>query len=139
VSDVFLGIIAAAVLVMAAIQVAAALFAARAVRRLERLADWLEQDIRPVIVNLQGLSTDAARATALATAQIERADRLFADLARRLEETLAAVHETLVTPAREGLAWLNGLKTVLAAIQELRGAARPRRSTVDEDDALFIG
>lgn len=138
-SDVFLGVIAAAVLVMAAIQTAAVIFAARAARRLDRLVDWVEQDIRPVVMSLQALTADAARATALATAQVERADRLFADLARRLEQTLAALQDTLITPAKEGFAWLNGLKAVLAAIQELRGAARPRRPTVDEDDALFIG
>jgi len=65
VSDVFLGIIAVAVLVMAAIQVAAVVIAARLARRLDRFADRLEQDIRPVVASLQALTADAARATSV--------------------------------------------------------------------------
>jgi len=65
VSEVFLGLIAAAVLVMAAIQVAAVVIAARLARRLDRFADRLEEDIRPVVASLQALTADAARATAV--------------------------------------------------------------------------
>lgn len=135
----FLGLIAAAVLVMAAIQVAAIVLAARAARRLDRLADRLEQDIRPVVTSLQALTADAARATALAANQVERADRLFSDLAVRVEQTLAAVQENLITPAREGFAWLAGLKAVLAAFRDLRAPARPRPAGVEDEEALFIG
>jgi len=63
VNDVFLGIIAVAVLIMAIIQVAAVVVAARVARRLDRFADSLEQDIRPVVASLQALTADAARAT----------------------------------------------------------------------------
>ncbi|MBI4885736.1 MAG: hypothetical protein HY824_01465 [Acidobacteria bacterium] len=63
-SDLFLGLIALAVLVMAAIQVAVVIIAMRLARRLDRLADRLEQDIRPIIASLQSLTTDAARVTA---------------------------------------------------------------------------
>jgi outer membrane murein-binding lipoprotein Lpp len=65
VSDVFLGIIAVAVLVMASIQVAAIVVVARMARRLDRFADRLEQDIRPVVASLQALTADAARATSV--------------------------------------------------------------------------
>lgn len=64
-SDVFLGVIAAAVLVMAAIQVAAVVVAARLAHRLDRFADRLEQEIRPVVASLQALTEDAARATSV--------------------------------------------------------------------------
>lgn len=64
-SDVFLGIIAVAVLVMAGIQVAAVVIAARLARRVDRFADRLEQDIRPVVASLQALTADAARATSV--------------------------------------------------------------------------
>ena len=64
-SDVFLGIIAVAVLVMASIQVAAIVVVARMARRLDRFADRLEQDIRPVVASLQALTADAARATSV--------------------------------------------------------------------------
>ena len=138
-TELFLGIIAVAVLVMATIQVAAVVFAARAARRMDRLADRLEQDLRPIVTNLQTLTADAARAAALAAAQVERADRLFTDLGVRVEQILAAVQDTLIAPAREGFAWLAGLKAALAAFRELREASPPHPTAVDEDDALFIG
>lgn len=62
-TDVFLGVIAVAVLIMAVIQVAAIVVALRMARRLDRFADSLEQDIRPVVASLQALTADAARAT----------------------------------------------------------------------------
>ena len=64
-SDVFLGVIAVAVLVMAAIQVAAVVVAVRLARRVDRFADRVGQDIRPIVASLQALTADAARATSL--------------------------------------------------------------------------
>jgi hypothetical protein len=76
-NDVFLGIIAVAVVVMAAIQVAAVVVAARVARRLDRFANTLEHDIRPVVASLQALTADAARATSVfrAILQIFRGPR----------------------------------------------------------------
>jgi hypothetical protein len=65
VTEVFLGIIAVAVLVMAAIQVVAIVVTARVARRLDRFADSLEHEIRPVVASLQALTADAARATSV--------------------------------------------------------------------------
>jgi hypothetical protein len=65
VTDVFLGVIAVAVLVMAVIQVGAVVIAVRLARRLDRFADRLEQDIRPMVASLQALTADAARATSV--------------------------------------------------------------------------
>lgn len=138
-TELFLGVIAVAVLVMAGIQVAAVVFAARAARRLDRLADRLEHDLRPVVESLQAVAADAARATSVAANQVERADRLFDDLATRVEQTVAAVHESLIAPAREGLTWLNGLKAVLAAVRDVRRSPQGRPARVEDEDALFIG
>jgi hypothetical protein len=121
VSEIYLGVIAFAVFVMAAIQVAAVVFAARAVRRVDRLVDRIEQDFRPVAASLQSMTADAARAAALAAAQVERVDRLFSDI------------------AREGAASLNFLKAALAAFQGVKGPASPGRANVEDEDALFIG
>ena len=138
-SEVFLGVIAASVVVMALVQLGTIVVAARAARRLDRLASLLEHDIRPVVASLQALTADAARATALAAAQVERADRLFSDVAVRVEQTLAAVQDTLIAPAREGFAWLSGLKAVLTAFLDTKRSSRPRRGGVEDDEALFIG
>ena len=138
-SEVFLGVIAASVVVMALVQLGTIVVAARAARRLDRLASLLEHDIRPVVASLQALTADAARATALAAAQVERADRLFSDVAVRVEQMLAAVQDTLIAPAREGFAWLSGLKAVLTAFLDTKRSSRPRRGGVEDDEALFIG
>jgi hypothetical protein len=138
VTDVWLGIIAVAVLVMAVIQVAAIVFAMSAARRIGQVADRLEQNLNPVVSNLQTITSEAARMTTLAAAQVERADRMFADLARRAEQVMAAV-PTLLGPAGKGLAFLNGIKAAVAAIQELRRSSRRGAAHPDEEDALFIG
>ena len=137
-TNLFLGIIAVAVLVMAVIQVAAIVFAMSAARRIGQVADRLEQDLRPVMSNLQAITSEAARATSLAAAQMERADRMFADLSRRVEQVMAAI-PSLLGPAGKGLAFLNGIKAALAAIQELRRSSRRGAAHPDEEDALFIG
>ena len=138
-TELFLGIIATAVVVMAAIQIAAVVLAARAAKRVDRLADRLERDLGPIVTNLQAVTSEAARASALAAAQLDRADRLFTDLGARAEQILVAVQDTLIAPAREGFGWLAGLKAALAVFREIRDSARPRPAAVDEDDALFIG
>jgi predicted PurR-regulated permease PerM len=138
VTDVWLGIIAVAVLVMAVIQVTAIVFAMSAARRIGQVADRLEQNLNPVVSNLQTITSEAARMTTMAAAQVERADRMFADLTRRAEQVMAAV-PTLLGPAGKGLAFLNGIKAALAAIHELRRSSRRGPAHPDEEDALFIG
>jgi predicted PurR-regulated permease PerM len=138
VTDVWLGIIAVAVLVMAVIQVAAIVFAMSAARRIGQVADRLEQNLNPVVSNLQTITSEAARMTTLAAAQVERADRMFTDLGRRAEQVMAAV-PTLLGPAGKGLAFLNGIKAALAAIHELRRSSRRGAAHPDDEDALFIG
>lgn len=137
-TNVWLGIIAVAVLVMAVIQVAAIVFAISAARRIGQVADRLEQNLNPVVSNLQTITSEAARMTTLAAAQVERADRMFADLTRRAEQVMAGV-PTLLGPAGKGLAFLNGIKAALAAIHELRRSSRRGAAHPDEEDALFIG
>ena len=137
-TNLFLGVIAVAVLVMAGIQVAAIVFAMSAARRIGRVADRIEADLRPVVQNLQTLSAEAARAATLAAAQVERADRMFSDLSRRVEQVMSAV-PSLLGSAGTGMSFLNGLKAVLAAIQALRRTSRRGAAHGDEEDALFIG
>ena len=137
-TNLFLGIIAIAVAIMAVIQVAAIVFAMSAARRIGQVADRLEQELKPVVSNLQSITSEAARAASLAAAQMDRADRLFADFSRRAEQVMAAV-PSILGPAGKGLSFLNGLKAALAAIQELRRSSRRRAAHPDEEDALFIG
>ena len=71
----------------------------------------------------------------MATAQVERADRLFADLAQRVEQTVIAVQASVVQPLREGRALLSAFRAGLSVIRDMR--SRSRRGAED-DDALFI-
>ena len=148
-SDVLLGIIAASLVVMAVVQVAvvvfAAVFATRTARRLDQLANRLEQDIRPIIASVQALTADASRATALAAVQVERADKIFADFAQRIEQTLKRVEDTVsgmatfVGNARDTFSVVDSISSIFGAFRNLRAVVRKRPSTVEEEEALFIG
>jgi hypothetical protein len=137
-SNLLLGIIAISVFVMAAIQVAAIVLAARATRRLGDLATRLEQDMRPIVTNLQAVTADAARTTALAAATVERADRFVHDAAQRVEQVLTSV-PALLESARDGFSVLAALRAMLNTFRDLRAPSRRRSSSVEEEDPLFIG
>jgi len=140
-SVVFLGIIALSTLMMAVIQVGAIIYSARLARRIETLLGRLEHDIKPMLDRLTAISTEAARMSALATAQVERVDQLFADVQQRTEQIMTVVQQAIVTPAREGAALFNALRSTFAAIRGLKPNGRQQRPPrgVEEDDALFIG
>jgi hypothetical protein len=137
-SNLLLGIIAISVLVMAAIQVAVIVMAVRAMRRIGEVASRLEQDVRPIVANLQAVTADAARTTALAAATIERADRFVNDAAHRIEQVLGAV-PALLESARDGFNVVAGLRAMLNTFRDLRGPSRRKSSSVEEEDPLFIG
>lgn len=138
-TDLFLGVIALAVLVMAIIQVAAIVFAARTARRVSDAVSRLERGVQPIVSNLQQVSADVARASASAAAQVERAGRLLDDVATRLDTTLASVHEHIIAPAREGFAFLQSLKSIFAILRPDGVSPRQRNAATDDEDALFIG
>ncbi len=140
-NDVFLGLIALGVLVMAGIQVGAIVFALRAARRVESVLTQLQQDVRPIVANVQAMSADAARATAKVAAQVDRLEALLTDVSRRIEQTASAVQETVVAPVREAMALVHGIKAAFAAIIGGGGPPARRKSPAgaEEEDALFIG
>ncbi len=136
-AEVFLGIIALATLVMAVIQVGVIVSAARLARRVERLADQVEHEVKPLLANLTEVSQNAVRASSLAAQQVERADQLFANVVTRVDETFTVVQAAIVAPAREGRAIMSAVRAGVNAFRELRAARR--RSRLEEEDALFIG
>lgn len=139
-SDVFLGVIALAVTVMATLQVAIIVVAARAARRVGRVADRLEEDLRPVVASLQSIAAEASRVASAAAAQVDRVDDLTKDLVARVEQTAATLQTGVLAPLREGYAVIEGLKAVVSSLRDLRARQRDRRPTpTEEEDALFIG
>ncbi len=146
-SVLFLGVIALATLAMAGGQVMALVLAARAVRRMGETVDRLERDVRPIVDNLHAVSADAARVSAQAVVQAERAERLLDDASRRVEETLDSVQRTILAPVRDGVAFFQGLKAALGVFGDLRRSRsrhEPGRPVAvpdpgDDDHASFIG
>jgi hypothetical protein len=143
-AEVLLGIIAAAVALMALIQVGAILAGLRVARRVEHMATELETGIKPLLANLTTLTGEATKAATLASAQVERFDKLFADLAARLEQTLASAQEMMARPARDGAAMVAGIRAAVSAFQGLREASRRRAASrpgriEEEEESLFIG
>jgi len=145
-TDVFLGVIALATLATAIMQLGVLLAAGRLARRIERFVDHADQELKPIMGHLNAIGRDASKAASLATAQVERADRVIttqvervdrvlATLVDRLGETLDTIQTAVTRPAREGAALLAGLRAALDIIRE-RGA-RPR-SRADDEKALFI-
>jgi hypothetical protein len=143
-AEVFLGIIAAAVALMAIVQVGAIVAGLRVARRVEHMATELETNVKPLLANLTSLSSEATKAATVAAAQVERFDKLFSELAARLEQTMAAAQQLMTGPAREGMAIVTGLRAAISAFQGLRETSR-RRSAVrsagveEEEESLFIG
>jgi hypothetical protein len=135
--DVFLGVIAVATLAIAVAQIGVIIAAGLLTRRVGRIVDQIEREVKPLFGHLNAIGNDAAHAVSLATAQVERADKLFSDVAVRIEQTVNVVQKSIGGPAREGRAMLGALRAALQAIRELRDG-RPRRGRGDDDDALFI-
>ena len=136
-SQIFLGVIAVATLTTAIVQVGVLIAAGLLARRVQRMIEKVERELQPAFVQVNAIARDAARAVALATAQVERADRLFADLAQRAEDTVATVQATIAAPAREGKALLHALRAGLDVLRDARRRGRARQRAEDED-ALFI-
>jgi hypothetical protein len=135
--DVFLGVIAVATLAIAIAQIGVIIAAGMMARRVGRMVEQIERDVKPLFGHLNAIGADASRAVALATAQVERADKLFADVAVRVEQTLNVVQTSIGRPAREGRAMMGAVRAALQAIREIR-TGRSRQGRGDDEDPLFI-
>jgi hypothetical protein len=138
-AEFFLGVIAFSMLMMAVIQVCAILYGWTAVRRLNRLLSQVEREMKPLSESLNAIARDASRISSLAAGQVERIDRLIADLTTRLDETASTVQEALIRPLREGVAMMSGLKAAIDVFRDLTRRSGGSRARADEEDALFIG
>jgi hypothetical protein len=138
----FLGVIAAAIAVMALIQVGVIVFAVRFARRFEVLVARVERDVQPAIERLTTMSGEAARAASIAAAQVERVDRTMDVLSRRAEETALRVQRLVGVPEREAAALVSGVRAAIGSLRDHRREARAARragAIADDEDALFIG
>jgi hypothetical protein len=136
--SVFLGAIAAATLIMAGIQVGAIVAALRVAKRLDHLANQVEHEVRPLIAQATDLAEQARRSMALANQQVERIDRMMAEITGRVTETVEILQRSVISPIREGSAVIAGIKAGFEALRSLRRSPS-RAGRVEDEDALFIG
>jgi hypothetical protein len=137
-TSAFLGVIALSTLIMALIQVGAIIATLRVVREAQQVLKSVRQEVHPVIARATALADEASRTVALATAQMQKVDRLVTDLSQRVDETSSVVQQAIVTPAREGIAIVAAVKAALGVLRGLGPPGRPGRHS-EEEDALFIG
>jgi len=138
-SGLFLGIIAVATLVMALIQVGAIIAVLRIARQAQDVLTSVRREVQPLLAKAGEIADEASRTATLATAQVQKVDKLVTDLTRRVDETSALVQHAIVTPAREGIAIVAAIKAALSAFRGF-GSFRGRPVRHGEgDDALFIG
>jgi predicted nucleic acid-binding Zn-ribbon protein len=136
-SEVFLGVIALATLVMALIQVGAIVALARVMRQTQQALTTLQQDVRPLMGKIHAIADEISKTAVVATAQAEKVDRLVTDLSRRVDDTAAIVQQAIITPAREGMAIVAALRAGVGALRRTRPARDGRHA--EEEDPLFIG
>ena len=137
-SETFLGIIAAATLVMALIQLGAIVAILRVARQAQQSSAEVQRDVRPLIAKATAVADEASRTATIATIQAQKIDRLLTDLAVRIDETAGVVQHAIITPAREGMAIVAALKAGLGVLRGFRERPRHGRAA-DEEDPLFIG
>lgn len=138
-SEIFLGLIALATLIMAVIQVGAIIAGARIASQAQKALATVQQDIGPLIAKANAVAEEASRTAAIATAQAQKVDILITDLSQRAEYTAAIVQEAIITPAREGIALAAALKATLGALGRGRDTGPRHRRQAEEEDPLFIG
>jgi len=136
-SEIFLGVIAVATLVMAFIQVGAVVAIARMSRQAQQVLTSLQQDVRPLMGKIHAIADEASRTAMIAAVQAEKVDRLVTDLSRRVDETAGVVQQAIITPAREGMAIVAALRAAIGALKRTRPARHGRHA--EEEDPLFIG
>ena len=136
-SNLFLGVIAAAVLLMALLQLGAVIALARYAKRVMSITEDLQREIKPLAAKVHAIADEAHRAAALATQQVERVDALVTDVSRRVQETTSAIQSIVTGPVRQGTALFAGLRGALTALLTTRPQRRFERD--EEEDALFVG
>jgi hypothetical protein len=136
VNEVWLGVIAVAVLIMALVQVVVGLQLLKVAKDAAVTMQEFRTEVRPLIQKAHKVADDAGRVSAMALTQVERVDQLMATTALRIDDTLQIVQESLIAPVKQGAAVMAGLKAAIAVFRARQDKGRYGR---DDEDALFIG
>src|SRR5688572_16043736 len=127
---------------MAAIQIGLIVVSLRVARQLSATAEDIRKEIKPLVEKVHRIADDAARATSLASIQIERVDQILSSTTARVDEGLNILRNAVGGPLRQGYAVALAVRAAISAFSRRsnRDTARPSTaSTRDEEDALFVG
>jgi len=117
-SEVFLGMIAVATLVMALIQVCLVVAGIIAVKRMQETLLRFEDAVKPVLAHVDDLVLDATTSVAAVRVQIDRVEQQAVQVLKRTDQAVKHVHDYLVAPAREGMALAAGARALFGAFRE---------------------
>ncbi len=120
-----IAVIAGATALMAVLQVVLLLTALRTTRRVNRLMEMVETEVRPTLERVDRMSADAARLTAAGADLAEQTDRLLAWATNGVDGLLAAARATV---GDRGSALFVAVRT---ALQAFRGGNDPDPGTDD--------
>ena len=113
-----LSVIAAATVIMAVVQIGVVVFAARLAKRVSRLVDVIEHEIKPTLARVDAVSSDVARVTSLASNQAERLDQITSQLIEKIDDILTVADRSVFAPLKQGAGFLFGLRAVLSAFRD---------------------
>jgi hypothetical protein len=116
-SEVFLGVIAAATLVMALIQIGLVVGGIIAVKRLNEVVARVEESAKPLLAHADELVVDTTASLAAVRAQVDRVERQAMLVLARTEQAVQRVESYLVAPAREGIAIAAGARALFSAFR----------------------
>jgi len=116
-SDVYLGVIAAATLVMALVQIGVLIAGVIAVKRMHKVLVRVEDSVRPVLAHVDDLVVDATESIAAVRVQLDRVERQTLQVLTRTDDAVQRVQKYLVAPAREGIALAAGARALVGGLR----------------------
>jgi hypothetical protein len=116
-SEVFLGVIAAATLLMALVQVGVVIAGIIAVKRLNEVVVRVEDAARPLLAHMDELVVDATESIAAVRGQVDRVERQAMYVLTRTDQAVQRVQTYLLAPAREGIALAAGARALVGAFR----------------------
>lgn len=110
-----IAVIAGATALMAVLQVLLLVTALRTTRRVNRLMEMVETEVRPTLERVDRMSADAARLTAAGADLAEQTDRLLAWATSGVDGLMAAARATV---GNRGGAFLVAVRTALQTFRD---------------------
>jgi hypothetical protein len=116
-SDLYLGAIAAATVLMALVQIGVLVAGIIAVKRMREALVRFEDSTRPMLAHVDDLVVDATESIAAVRAQLDRVEQQAVHVLTRTDEAVQQVRHYLVAPARQGIALAAGARALVGGLR----------------------